>query len=100
MNGKDYILTQVTMVELSKKIAKLDLDGFLKCISNAETLAPVTDPTLFNRAIDNLRAVRGLAEAFKQVQARQVELERAILSTAIRAAQVEEEKDPHEKMAE
>lgn len=103
MNGKDYIMTQVTMVEMSKKISKLDLDSFLRCISNAETIAPITDPTLYNRAIDNLRAVRGLAEAFKQVQAQFTKLEQAIVRTAVSMAvqqSADEEKDPHEKMAE
>lgn len=83
MNGKEYLIVQMSMIEMGKKLETLDFDGFLKSISNAQTTGPFLDPTLYQRAADNLDAIKKLAKAFR---AARVEFENAksiILKTAV-----------------
>jgi hypothetical protein len=82
MDGKTYISTQMRLIEMGKIANSLDIDAFLKCISNAETMGPMLDPTLYLKAMDNLRAVKKLAEAGKVVQKAYDETFRAVMETA------------------
>lgn len=83
MNGKDYMQTQITMIQLGKKIQTLDIESFLKCIANAETAAPMLDPTLYMKACDNLRAVKKLAQAYQGVKTAMQETQEAVLRTTM-----------------
>lgn len=68
MNGKQYLMTQITIIQLGKAISSLDLKAFLKCINNAEAIAPTLDPTLFKQAQENLSAIRTIAEKLESVK--------------------------------
>ena len=84
MDGKEYITTQMRIIELGKIADSLDLDAFLKCIANAETIAPMVDPTLFMKAQENMRAIKRLAQACVVVKETYWETFRAIMETQMR----------------
>lgn len=83
MNGQQYITTQMRLIEIGKLADSLDLDEFLKCISNAESVGPVIDPTTYIKAMDNLRAIRRLAEAVVPVKAAFEETFKAVMKTQV-----------------
>lgn len=83
MNGKEYIQTQMRIIEMGKIADSLDLDGFLKCISNAETVAPIIDPTMYLKAQKNLSAIKNMTQAAKTVKAAYVETYKAVIETAV-----------------
>jgi hypothetical protein len=83
MNGKEYMETQIALIELGKRVQKLDLDAFLKCIANAEAAAPTLDPTLYRRAMDNLAAIKKLAVAYQGVKTAMQETQEAVLRTTL-----------------
>lgn len=87
MNGKDYMMTQITMIELGKKIETLDLDGFLNAVSNAKAAAPVLDPTLYIRAAKNLDAIERLAKTFNAVKTEFSNTRDVIVATTVAAMQ-------------
>lgn len=96
MNGKEYIQTQITMIETAKKIRALDLPSFLKCISNAETMAPILDPTLFQRASENLQAIKKLAKSFQEVQLAFDEVQDVITKSTVAFMQKKDGDNDHE----
>src|SRR5574337_1170047 len=83
MNGKEYLTVQMTMIEIGKKLEKLDLDAFLKCISNAETMAPMLDPTLYRQAAANLDAIKKLAHAFQTVKTEFAKVQETVTKTTV-----------------
>ncbi len=84
MEGKDYITTQMRLIEIGKIADSLDLDAFLKCISNAETVAPLVDPTLYRKAADNMNAIKQLAEAAKKLKHAYGVTYKAVMETMLR----------------
>lgn len=84
MKANEYAATQVAIIQLGRQIKKLPLEAFIKIIVNSETLSPMIDPTLFMKAQDNLRAVKKLAKAFKEVQEAFAECEETVFKTAVR----------------
>ena len=46
-------------------------------------MAPMLDPTRYRKACDNLRAVEGLAKAFKEVKTAMQNTQEAILRTTL-----------------
>ena len=84
MDGKTYITTQMRIIEAGKIVNSLDLEAFLKCISNAEAVGPMIDPTMYMKAMDNLRAIRKLAEAALKMRTAYEETFAAVLETAVR----------------
>lgn len=83
MKGKEYLITQIQLLELGKKVELLDLDSFLQCIANAETAGPIVDPTLYMKGMTNLRALKNLALAFKQVKEQMPVVRDAVIKTGI-----------------
>lgn len=83
MDNKDYIFTQMKMIDLSNEISELDFDAFLKTINNAETLAPILDPTLFIKAQGNLSAIKDLAKKFQAVKEQFLKTQDTILRTVV-----------------
>jgi hypothetical protein len=83
MEPKKYIETQMRIIEMGKIAASLDIETFLICIRNAETMAPMIDPTLYRRAQNNLEAIKRLAICAKQMQVAFNETYLAVLETAI-----------------
>lgn len=82
MDGKTYIETQMRIIEMGKLADSLDLEAFLKCISNAEAMGPVMDPTMYLKAMDNLRAIKKLAEVAVKMKAAYGEVYKAVLETS------------------
>lgn len=82
MNGKQYIQIQMSLIQMGQQASKLDLDGFMKAISNAETTAPIVDPTLYRRAADNLRAIKNLGKAAQEIQKAFAAMQEAVTKTA------------------
>jgi hypothetical protein len=85
MDGKKYIETQMRLIEMAKIANSLDLEAFLKCISNAEAVAPMVDPTLYLKAMDNLKAIKNLAEVGLKVQEAYDKTYKAVLNTSFSA---------------
>lgn len=83
MNGKEYMQTQMALVQIGKQVKALKLDEFLRAIKNAESAAPILDPTLFRRAQENLQAIKELAESFKTVQDKFDTLYGAVVNTSM-----------------
>lgn len=83
MLPKEYIETQMRILEMAKIAGSLDIDTFLLCISNAETVAPMIDPTLFMKAQKNLTAIKKLALIAKDMKAQYAETFQVILETAL-----------------
>lgn len=83
MTGKEYVLTQMTLIKYSQKISELDFEGFLKCIENAETMAVKLDPKFLAQAKANLEAVKELAKKFQEVKEQFLKVQQAIVSTSV-----------------
>ena len=83
MDAKTYIETQLKIIELGKLAGTLDLDAFLKCIQNAETMAPLIDPTLFMKAQANMTAIKKLALAVRDVKSAYSEVYQVIVSSTV-----------------
>lgn len=83
MDGKTYINTQMRLIEIGKIADTLDLESFLRCISNAEAVGPIMDPTMYMKAAENLAAIRKLAESVVQVKVAYEQTFKAVLNTAV-----------------
>lgn len=82
MKQAEYMKAQVDLIAAARTIEKIDLNAFLRAIGNAETLAPILDPTLYRKAQANLHGMKRLAEAALPVQAAIRELRDAVIETA------------------
>jgi len=65
MDSAEYQRTQDALVLIAGIARDLDLDEFLARIDRAETLGPITDPTLYRDASGKLSFVRDLARSLK-----------------------------------
>ena len=83
MNGKEYLMTQIAMVQLGKRIQELDIDSFLKCVHNAEKSIETLDKALLKRTTENLSSVKELAEGFQQVKITMDKVHGHILKTTL-----------------
>ncbi len=83
MNGKEYMTTQMTLVEVGKTLQRLDLSAFLRCIESAEASAPMLDPVLFRRASTNLSAIKSLAESALVTKLKFCEVQDAVIRTTV-----------------
>ena len=84
MNKQEYLATQATMLTLGKMISKLDLEGFLSHISHTEAAAPIIDPTLYRKAMNNLNEIKKLAQSLQPVQTQFQVLFKTMLETKIK----------------
>jgi hypothetical protein len=83
MNAKQYMQTQVEVIELGRRARSLDLDSFLRAINNAENVMPVLDPTLYRKAALNLSSIKRLAESLLNVKKAYDEVWEAVLNTSM-----------------
>ena len=69
MTNDEYLTTQNEILLLASLVRKMKLRDFLAAVDRCETVAPLTDPTLYRMGMDKLslvkRAARG-ALAFQQ----------------------------------
>ena len=84
MEPAKYIETQMRIIEIGKIADSLDLDTFLVCISNAETVGPIMDPTMYRKAMDNLQAIKELAIAAQKVKITYGKVFKAVLETQLK----------------
>jgi signal transduction histidine kinase len=82
MKQAEYMKAQVDLIAAARTIEQIDLNALLRAISNAETLAPILDPTLYRKAQANLHGIKRLAEAALPVQVAVRELRDAVMETA------------------
>jgi DNA-binding NarL/FixJ family response regulator len=82
MPQKEYVKTQMTMLQVGRTVATLDLDSFIRQIEQAETTAPFLDPTMYRKAADNMQALKAYAKALVPVKAAFEEVFRAVVKTA------------------
>lgn len=80
----EYLRIQTEIIKIGRMANALDLDWFLTQISSAEAVAPMVDPTLYMKAVDNLRAVKELAKSLKPVQLAFDTTFAAVIKTAAR----------------
>lgn len=82
MKKEVYLLTQMKLITLAKEVQKIDLDGFLRTIKSAETVGPMLDPTMYQKAQKNLQTIKKLAESFVPIKDAFDELLGAVVKTA------------------
>ncbi len=91
MTDQKYKATQAQMLALGLAADKLDCLGFLERVSTAETLAPVINPSLFQKASQNMEAIKQLALAFQQVKTAMEKLRMAVVETGVKKYMAEQE---------
>lgn len=84
MKKEEYLKTQLALIHIGKMASKLDLHNFIAQIDQAHAVAPVIDPTMYMKALDNLRAIKKLATSLLSVQTAYQETFEAVLNTAVR----------------
>lgn len=68
MSNEEYIQTQSNIIILAGIVKGLNLDSFISRINEAESIAPITDPTLFKQAGANLSKIKALANALQYLK--------------------------------
>lgn len=63
MKRKDYISTQAQLLILAQAVNNLPLCEFIEAITRAETIGPIIDPTTYLAAVDNMTAIKHLAQS-------------------------------------
>ncbi len=81
MNNDEHQMTQDLLVMTAKNLSMLDLGGFLDNINNADSIGAIMDPTLYRDGMDNLHAMRNLAQKAQQMVGAFHELNEAALKT-------------------
>jgi hypothetical protein len=86
MDGKEYLATQIAILEVSKRIRPLNLKGFIEALGELQGRVSVsgTEETakLQRRALDNMSAVKWLAQNMLLVQEAAVELDKTLIAPA------------------
>ena len=68
MTDEEYAQTQQQLILLAQFAKDLNLSGFLQRISQAESIAPIMDPTLWIRGHRQLEQIKRLAQALRPFQ--------------------------------
>lgn len=83
MTGKEYVKTQLALIAIGQQVDLLDIESFLACISRAEAVAPLLDPTLYKKACENMQALRELAYSLQEVKTKFTKMQGAVLRTSL-----------------
>jgi len=62
---EEYQETQMKLVMIRQLADGIPLDEFLQAIERADAIAPVVDPTLWNKSFRELDKIRELAKALR-----------------------------------
>jgi len=84
MTDEEYQKTQDEIITIATKIEKLDLTSFLGCISKADTLGPILDPTTYRDAYENLRGIEKMAQLLVSIKEYVPEFRQTVFGTLIR----------------
>lgn len=68
MTDEEYSQVQQELLVLARWVHGLDLDAFLHRIRQAETIAPILDPTLYLRGGQQLHQIKRLAQSLRPFQ--------------------------------
>lgn len=68
LSDEEYIQTQHSLVTLGALVRRMPLDAFVNRASEAQTLGPIIDPTLYREAADKLSDVKALAKSLMPFQ--------------------------------
>lgn len=63
MTNEEYLNNQGTLIRISTLLQNVDFEGFLQRINTAQTLGPLTDPTLYIRGGGRLQLLKDFATA-------------------------------------
>jgi pyridoxal biosynthesis lyase PdxS len=63
MSNESYIALQQKLMFIAGALAVADLDKFLERIDRCETVAPITDPTLYREGMEKLALIKRVAKA-------------------------------------
>ena len=87
MTGKEFITTQITMVELGKQIEKLPFEALEEAILGMRKPIEETtlSPELKERALKNLDALHALASSFIEVKKLSISTRETITRTQLGA---------------
>lgn len=80
MSPEEYACVQRQITVLASVISTIEIEEFIVTLHQAQTIAPIVDPTLFIKAADDLEDVLELANAVlkvKQVTLRRIAKEKA-----------------------
>lgn len=91
MTGKEYIATQLAIIEIARRVKTLNLLDFIKVIENAQRETPaIKEKEILKKAKANLAAIQKCAETLLPVQEVFDEIYRAVILTV---AEIEETND-------
>ncbi len=70
MTKEKYLQIQLMVIQIGQVARQLDLESFLKQINDTETSVPVgqVSADMFTKGMNNLRAIKELAEAIVPVK--------------------------------
>lgn len=88
LSKEEYMRTQMQIISIGRAASNLDIEAFINQMSEAEAVAPMIDPTLYRKAIENMRAIKDLARAILPVKDAFEKTFHAVVKTAM-AAQTE-----------
>lgn len=74
MTNEEYIQTQLQLQALTTILLSMNLEGFLDRIEIADTMGPMLDPTLYNKAGANFRTVQQIAREVYKCQQKLVRI--------------------------
>lgn len=85
MEKDKYMAVQNAIITIGKATSQVPdsaLEEFLKAIREAETIAPIIDPTLYRKSLENLTAIKNLALKVKELKDANKAVLLAVLNTA------------------
>ncbi len=68
MINEEYLQTQQSILLIAAVVSSLPLNEFISQADRADTIAPLLDPTLWQKAHTNLEALLRLARALEAFQ--------------------------------
>lgn len=83
LSKEEYMRTQMQIISIGRAASTLNLDAFLADMSEAEAVAPMIDPTLYRKAIENMRAIKDLARSIQPVKEAFEKTFHAVVKTAM-----------------
>jgi hypothetical protein len=98
MTGKEYVTTQISLIQMGKKVQTLDIDAFLKCLANAENAgnaerAKALAPEVREKLAAHIGLIRRLALTFREVKDVMNTVQENILTGTDASYMVGEKKD-------
>lgn len=68
LSDDEYAACQSLVLVLARKLEELPLAPMLERIARAHAVAPILDPTLYRRGVDNLEQITSIVRALRRAQ--------------------------------